>query len=193
MSTRRTATDPRRRTGDASLGRWLLLAIPVVALAVAIAANVASESGQRATGDRSVATDFVLSATTGDTVALDDVLADGDALVYFSMGVGCDGCFAQIPEVDDALTDRGIQLVPIMVDPPDLLAQEAARFGIDRPILVDHDRSVSDAYGMLGQFGHGDRPSHSFAHVAIDGTIEHTLHYATMFVPLEQLLADLEL
>ncbi len=193
MTTRHPATDRRRRTSDASLGCWLLLAIPVVALAVAIAANVVAERGEPSTGDHSVATDFVLPTSTGDTIALDDVLVDGDALVYFSMGVGCDGCFAQIPEVDDALTDLGIQLVPIMVDPPDLLAQEAARFGIDRPILVDDDRSVSDAYGMLGQFGHGDRPSHSFAHVATDGTIEHTLHYATMFVPLEQLLADLEL
>ena len=37
MTTRHPATDRRRRTSDASLGRWLLLAIPVVALAVAIA------------------------------------------------------------------------------------------------------------------------------------------------------------
>lgn len=94
------------------------------------------------------------------------------ALAYFSMGVGCDGCFAQIPEIDHALASRGIELLPVMVDPIDALAFEATRFGIERPILIDEDRSVSESYGMVGQFGHGDRPSHSFAFISSDGTTE---------------------
>ncbi len=127
-------------------------------------------------------------------MALRDVLAEADALVYFSMGLGCDGCFTQIPEVEDALRLRGIELVPIMVDPPEALAEEARRLGADRPILVDADRAVSEAYGMLGQYGHGNVPSHSFALVrADDGRIERTIHYPTMFVPLEQLIEDFEL
>ncbi len=50
---------------------------------------------------------------------------------------------------------------------------------------------VSDAYGMLGIYGHTDRPSHSFALVRADGTVALVKHYATMFVPLDELLADL--
>jgi hypothetical protein len=44
---------------------------------------------------------------------------------------------------------------------------------------------------MLGVYGHADRPSHSFALVRKDGTIAAVEHYATMFVPSQQFLADL--
>ena len=193
MTTRHPATDHRRPASEAALRRWLLLAVPVVAIAVAVAATVVAERTDQPTAGGTPAPPFTLPATTGETIALDDVLAEGDALVYFSMGVGCDGCFVQIPEVHHALAERGIELVSIMVGPPDALVDEAARFGIDEPILVDADRSVSAAYGMLGQFGHGNVPSHSFAYVSSDGTLEAVLHYPVMFVPLEQLLADLDL
>lgn len=202
MSNRRTATtDPRRATaprrgrgnGQGNLLRWLLLAVPVVALAAAIATSVALDrEGQFVDGARA-APGFTLPTTAGGTLSLDEVLADGDALLYFSMGIGCDPCFAQIPEIEDALTERGIELVSIKVQPAEALAREAARFGIERPLLVDEDRTVSEAYGMLGQFGHGSVPSHSFAYVSSEGTIEAVRHYPVMFVPLEQLLADLDL
>jgi hypothetical protein len=52
---------------------------------------------------------------------------------------------------------------------------------------------VSQAYGMLGVYGHSDRPSHSFALVRADGTVASVKHYATMFVPLDQLLTDMGL
>jgi peroxiredoxin len=83
-------------------------------------------------------------------LSLDEILTQGDALLYFSMGVGCDGCFAQIPEALTGLQERGLQLVPIMVDPADRVAQEAARIGVATPILIDESREVSHAYGMLG-------------------------------------------
>ena len=202
MSNRRTATADRHRTatpagrrsdGQGNLLRWLLLAVPVVALAAAIATSVVLDREEQFVDGARAAPDFALPTTAGGTLSLDEVLADGDALLYFSMGVGCDGCFLQIPEIEDALAQRGIELVPIKVDPAEALVREAARFGIDRPMLVDEDRTVSQAYGMLGQFGHGDVPSHSFAHVSTEGTIEAVRHYPVMFVPLEQLLADLEL
>ncbi len=50
-----------------------------------------------------------------------------------------------------------------MVDPAPLVAAEAQRFGITNPILIDADRSVSRAYGMIGIYGHQGRPSDSFA------------------------------
>ena len=126
-------------------------------------------------------------------MSLDSILADGgEALLYFSMGVGCDGCFAQIPEIDAVLAERNITLVPIMVDDPGLVAAEAARFDISGPILIDADRSVSSAYEMMGIYGHADRPSHSFALVGQDRQIEWIHHYATMFVPADDLLLEME-
>jgi peroxiredoxin Q/BCP len=139
------------------------------------------------------APDFTLPDTSGDTESLDEALAEGTngVVVYFSMGVGCGGCFAQIPEITDALASRGLRLVSIMVDDPDITRIEAERYGATTPIALDADRTVSEAYGMLGAYGHGDRPSHSFALVGTDRTIRDVRHYAEMFVPAEQLLADL--
>jgi peroxiredoxin len=125
-------------------------------------------------------------------VSLDGVLAQGDALLYFSMGPGCAGCFVQIPEIEAALAERNIVLVPVMVDPAPMVAAEAARFGIEKPILIDSDRRVSESYGMLGIYGHGNRPSHSFALVDRGGRIVWVRHYAEMFIPVEQLLSDLD-
>jgi peroxiredoxin len=107
------------------------------------------------------------------------------------MGVGCDGCFAQIPEIEAELAEREIALLPVMVDPADVVAREADRFGISTPILIDSDRQVSEIYGMLGVYGHSDRPSHSFALVE-NGTITWSRHYAEMFVPSNDLFAELD-
>ena len=103
----------------------------------------------------------------------------------------CDGCFAQIPEIADELAADGITFVPIMVDAADRVAAEAARFGITTPILIDANRQTSSAYGMMGVYGHADRPSHSFALVGPDGTIKWVHHYATMFVPADQFMNEL--
>lgn len=175
----------RRRTG------WLLFALPpAVIVGLVLTAGLV---GTGRTAAPRTAVDFALPDTSGGTFRLTEALAAGDILLYFSMGVGCDGCFAQIPEISLRLSARGIQLAPIMVDPASAVAGEAARFGITEPILIDAGRTVSQAYGMLGVYGHADRPSHSFALVRRDGTLAAVEHYATMFVPAARLLADLGL
>ena len=185
-----TVETTRRRRG--SVWAWVGFGIPLaVILVLIIVGSVAGEPGSAIESES--APGFTLPASTGGTVSLDQILAQGDALLYFSMGVGCDGCFAQIPEAVDALQAQGVQLVPVMVDQADWVAQEAVRFGITTPILIDENREVSQAYGMLGVYGHPDRPSHSFALVRADGTVASVKHYATMFVPLDQLLADMGL
>jgi peroxiredoxin len=178
-----------RRRGLASFWQWAgLIAVPL-ALAIVVAVSALSEIEPTAPD---VAAPFLLAATNGDRYSLEDNLAEGDTLLYFSMGVGCDGCFAQIPELEAAMAERGINLLPIMVDPAPMVAAEAARFGIDRPILIDTGARVSAAYGMLGIYGHGDRPSHSFALVRQDGEIAWVRHYAEMFVPADALVSELD-
>jgi len=169
---------------------WAALLVPLAVLIVAIAINVTGEVPTLETGGS--APSFALPATDGGVVTLSDVIADGDALLYFSMGPGCDGCFVQIPEIEAPLADLGIRLVPIMVDPPSVVGSNAIRFGIETPILIDADRSVSEAYEMLGIYGHADRPSHSFALVDSDGQIKWIRHFADMFVPFEALWQHIE-
>jgi peroxiredoxin len=185
-------TNPTRTRASVKrhrLSPWLAFFAPVLALALLLAVTIAA--GENAQDARGAAPDFALPDTAGNIVTLADVTDGQDALLFFSMGVGCDGCFLQIPEVEHQLAARGIALVPIMVDPAEWLAADADRLGVERPILVDADRSVSDAYDMLGQHGHGDTPSHSFALVNANGQIEWVRHYAEMFVPADRLLADL--
>jgi peroxiredoxin len=160
-----------------------------LALAILVAVSTVSETGDVGVQE---AVEFELPTTGGETVALNETLAEGDTLLYFSMGVGCDGCFAQIPEIEAALDERELNLLSIMVDPAPLVAAEAARFGIETPILIDADARVSQDYGMVGVYGHADRPSHSFALVRQDGSIGWVRHYAEMFVPVDALLAELD-
>ena len=193
MSTSRNRSAVAARSKKAnrrSTWGWVGLVGPIVLIAGLVAVTVLTSGPDEAVVS-SRAPAFSLPTSTGTTVSLDDVLAEGDALLYFSMGVGCDGCFAQIPEIADVVASHGMVLVPVMVDPADRVAAEAVRFGIDRPILIDADRRVSEAYGMLGVYGHADRPSHSFALVGRDGVITWVHHYSTMFVPAANLLDDL--
>lgn len=175
---------------------WITFLLPLVMIAalVAVTAATGPDETRRATDDPTEAAPaFSLPTTNGDRLSLEQALADGPALLYFSMGVGCYGCFAQVPEIADELDGRGVRLVPIMVDEPALVDRAATRIGVEEPILIDADRQVSSAYGMLGVYGHDDRPSHSFALVSPNRTVLSVQHYAEMFVPADVLLADLGL
>lgn len=172
--------------------QWVAFLAPVLAIAgIVIAAGALSDSDEEPTAADNAAPDFTLTDTAGDTVQLADILEERDALLYFSMGVGCDGCFLQIPEIAAELEDREIEFLPIMVDRADWLAAEAERLQVGMPIVVDPDRTVSEAYGMVGQHGHGDRPSHSFALVRQSGELAWVRHYVEMFVPSEQFFAEM--
>lgn len=176
---------PRRR----SVWRWAGFIVAPLTLATLVAVSALSPTDKAEVGQ---AIPFELTASDGQTVSLDKTLAQGDALLYFSMGVGCDGCFAQIPELEAAVTERGMTLLPIMVDPAPMVAAEAARFGIEGPILIDPGARISSTYGMVGIYGHGDRPSHSFALVRQSGEITWVRHYAEMFVPAAEFLGELD-
>ncbi|HEX9642864.1 MAG TPA: redoxin family protein [Acidimicrobiia bacterium] len=188
-TTRRQPHAKSRPQHHTSVWAWVgFLSVPAILVALVVVSSLTEVGGTAPTQ----AVPFVLEGTDGRTVSLDQSLADGDALLYFSMGVGCDGCFAQIPELEAAVAERGLTLVPIMVDPPDAVAHEAARFGIDRPILIDQGARVASAYGMVGIYGHSDRPSHSFALVRQNGEVAWVRHYAEMFVAADALFAELD-
>jgi peroxiredoxin len=177
---------------ERSAWRWIGFIAPLAVLAVLVAIAAASGPTNQSVETLGTATPFTLSATDGTEVSLEETLGKGDTLLYFSMGVGCDGCFAQIPEIEAGAVERGLNVLPIMVDPAPMVTSEAARFGIESPILIDSGARVSVAYGMVGVYGHNDRPSHSFALVRPDGTIPWVRHYAEMFVPSDAFFEELD-
>ncbi|GMQ93817.1 MAG: hypothetical protein BMS9Abin12_1297 [Acidimicrobiia bacterium] len=197
---KKQATTPSRRHPKTDSGNsqkasgwaWAAIIVPIVGLLVLTVLGAFDDAGDRRVDEESVAPAFDLPTTDGSRVSLEGVLADGPALLYFAMGVGCDICFYQIPEINQALADKGITLVPIMVEPVPMVAAEARRLGVTTPILIDADLAVSRAYDMIGVYGHQNTPTHSFAMVDQDGQITRRLDYPDVFVPLEALLADLE-
>lgn len=186
----RTSPPPPKPKAQRSPWRWIGFIAPLAVLAGLVGVAAATGPNAETLG---TATPFALSATDGSDVSLEETLAKGDTLLYFSMGVGCDGCFAQIPEIGPGAVERGLNLLPIMVDPAPMVSSEAARFGIEIPILIDSGARVSEAYGMVGVYGHNDRPSHSFALVRVDGTIAWVRHYAEMFVPSDSFFEELDI
>jgi len=190
------ASQARSRTdaggGHRSSGwAWVALAVPVVGLLIVGILGAFDGGSDGQVDAESVAPTFDLATNHGSRVSLEGVLDNGPALLFFSMGVGCDACFHQIPEIDQALADKGITLVPIMVESQQTVAAEARRLGVTTPILIDADRAVSESYDMIGIYGHQNTPTHSFALVGQDGRITWRMDYPEMFVPLENLLADL--
>lgn len=173
--------------------RWLMWAATLAPLAILVAfITVNTLTGEPHRQGASVVPEFRLATSTGSVVDRDAALGPGDTLFYFSMGVGCDGCFAQIPEIEAGLKARDVRLVPVMVDPPSVVATEALRWGVEIPILIDADLSLSRAMGMVGVYGHSNSPSHSFALARADGTVEWVRHYAEMFVPSDAFFSELD-
>ena len=124
-----------------SAWRWIGFIAPLAVLAGLVGVAAATRPSSEALV---TATPFTLTATDGSAISLEETLAKGDTLLYFSMGVGCDGCFAQIPEIEAGAVERGLNVLPIMVDPAPMVSSEAARFGIESPILIDSGARVSE-------------------------------------------------
>lgn len=151
-------------------------------------------------GPGAVAPDFTLPSTAGGEFTLADQRGK-TVLLYFQEGLGCQPCWDQIRDMEQAWAEfrsLGIdELVAIAGNPLDQLGQKAADEDIATPVLADPDLSLGDAYGanqygMMGTSAYG----HSFIVVGPDGKIRWRADYGgapdyTMYVRPPALLADL--
>lgn len=165
-----------------------------VALIVAVAAMLlASRSPRFGEGVGPQAPMFTLPSTGGGSVSLADFRGK-DVLLYFSEGVGCDTCFFQMRDLEQNATKLSadeLTVLPIVVNPADQVRSVLDRFGLRTPFLIDADKSVSDAYDVLGTGMHENLPGHSFILVDGSGRIAWRGDYPSMFVSTDQLLSDI--
>ena len=141
-----------------------------------------------------------LASTAGGTFDL-AAQRGKTTLLYFQEGLMCQPCWDQIKDLErdpSKLKALGIdQMVSITGNELGDLRVKASDEGLETPILADPGLPQSavweaNKYGMMGDSANG----HSFIVVGPDGRIQHRADYGgepkyTMYVPVEDLLADL--
>lgn len=148
-----------------------------------------------------VAPDFTLPSTSGGTIHLSDFRGK-TVLLYFQEGIGCEGCWTQMKDMQTNMGDfkrLGIDtMLTVTTNPLGALKQKVADEGITLPVLSDESFGASraynaTAYGMMA----GSADGHTFILVGPDGRIRWRADYGgppnyTMYVPVGSLLADLK-
>lgn len=151
-------------------------------------------------GPGTQAPEFRLASTDGTTFDL-KAMRGKTVLLYFQEGISCQPCWDQMKDIQarkSAFQTLHIdQVVSITSDPLSALQQKVRNESLTIPVLSDQDLAVSQTYatnqyGMMGT----SRDGHSFILVGPDGRIVWRADYGgapnyTMYVPMDQLLADL--
>jgi peroxiredoxin len=194
------------KIGGVALGGVLALAIIyVVSNGVGQVASSGQSSQYRfdvanpATG--AVAPDFNLPSTTGGRVTLSS-LRGKNVLLYFQEGIGCEGCWTQLKDIESDMGNfqrLGVtEVVTITTNPLDALKQKVADEQIGLPVLSDESFAVSRAYNAM-KYGMmaGSADGHTFILVGPDGRIRWRADYGgppeyTMYVPISSLIADMK-
>lgn len=101
------------------------------------------------------APDFTLESTVGGTVTLSE-LRGAPVVLAFYPGDDTTVCTVQLRSYNDdlgAFEDRGARLLALSPQGIESHHAFAARYGLRIPLLVDRDKEVGEAYGVLGPLG----------------------------------------
>ena len=93
---------------------------------------------------------FHLKSLNGTSIALQDALTKGPALIAF-FKIGCPVCQLTFPYLERLAGNSAVQIVGISQDDPDATKFFNERFGITFPTLLDESKAgypVSNSYGI---------------------------------------------
>ncbi len=144
------------------------------------------------------AKNFTLQSADGKTVSLSDFAGKSNVLLFFSEGLGCDPCWQQLSDIEKNIGEfNGLEtkVLTVVIDPPGPTAQEARRWNISLPILIDSDKEVSNSYDALKYSMHpGQRPGHTFVLVDKNGTVKWRLDWSSgaMYEPVDSIVSELK-
>ena len=166
-----TAT-PNYKSGLAELRGNLTGMLPADVLALfdadagQLAADYASPLKVNA-GDE--APDFTLSDATGEPVKLQDVLAEGPAVLTFYRGTWCPYCNLQLSQLQAALSEvsgLGAQLIAVSPQTPDESLSIKEKLSLEYHVLSDIGNQVARQYTAV--FRNGDTPVETMTALGID-------------------------
>src|SRR5665647_714084 len=187
LRSEREALEARRKDAERRRARvWRVgLSVTVVGVITSLVVFTSNRgtSVKPVKGERAAATtvgspapDFnIKDAVSGRTMTLAD-LRGHPTLLFFSEGANCEACLVQAADLQKskALASRGIRLVSVSTDTPQVLAQVRDQYGLTTPFLADSSGQMSRSYGMLGWggMGHPDLDGHAFMLLNASGHVQ---------------------
>ena len=94
---------------------------------------------------------FKLAASTGGTIDLRSITADGPVVLYFYPRADTPGCTKQACGFRDAASryeKAGLRVVGVSPDPIEAVIKFARKYDLPFPLLADADHAVGERYGV---------------------------------------------
>ncbi|UCJ15280.1 AhpC/TSA family protein [Pseudomonas sp. MM211] len=109
-------------------------------------------------------TTFELESVDGSTLSLEQLVADGPAVLVFFRFAGCPACNIAIPyyerNLQPALRERGVPLLAVSPQVPERLVEIRDRHRLTLQVASDRDNALARRFGILYEF---DEPSRQAA------------------------------
>ena len=104
---------------------------------------------------------FELLKVEGGSLSLEQLVADGPAVLVFFRFAGCPACNIAIPyyerNLQPALHERGVPLVAVSPQVPQRLVEIKTRHGLTLQVASDQDNALAERFGILYQFDEASR------------------------------------
>ncbi|MBX8528678.1 AhpC/TSA family protein [Pseudomonas cichorii] len=104
---------------------------------------------------------FELFKVEGGTLNLDQLLADGPAVLVFFRFAGCPACNIAIPyyerNLQPALSQRGVPLVAVSPQVPERLVEIKDKHQLSLQVASDKDNQLGQRFGILYSFDEASR------------------------------------